>query len=269
VVTLTGTDANHDLSDRSRGPVVRQVLEAAAAVVAFHHSVAAAVVARLPGLAERVVVVPQSVRFDDAQSFDLAAHWTVPADRVLFAFPAGIRAVKRACWPLGPLDRVVARHGAVRLLYVGEILDPAEGRALRDALTARPWARHLGAVPHAQMASLLSQADVVLNCSASEGGMANSVLEALSLGRAVLASDIAGNRSLVEPGVTGLLAADASDFERGAEALTVDAELRGRLGRAGRERVERLYPPCREIDEYLDLYRRLTGLDRGGPGGAV
>ena len=49
-----------------------------------------------------------------------------------------------------------------------------------SALAGRPWARYVGAVPHAQMRSLLSQADVVLNCSASEGGMANSVLEAFA-----------------------------------------------------------------------------------------
>ena len=77
---------------------------------------------------------------------------------------------------------------------------PDSGEALLRGLSSLPWARHIGTVPHAQMASLLSQSDVVLNCSVSEGGMANSVLEALMAGRAVLASDIEGNRSLVDDG---------------------------------------------------------------------
>src|SRR5262245_24370159 len=38
VVTLTGTDANHDLFDPSRAPVVRRVLEGAGALVAFHRT---------------------------------------------------------------------------------------------------------------------------------------------------------------------------------------------------------------------------------------
>ena len=88
--------------------------------------------------------------------------------------------------------RVAASDPRLRLLYVGPILDPGEGEALQRALAPRPWARHVGSVPQAQMASLLAQADVVLNCSVSEGGMANSVLEALALERAVLVSDIAG-----------------------------------------------------------------------------
>ena len=39
VVTLTGTDANHDLPDIARGAAVRAVLEAAATITAFHESI--------------------------------------------------------------------------------------------------------------------------------------------------------------------------------------------------------------------------------------
>ncbi len=87
--------------------------------------------------------------------------------------------------------------------------------------------------------------------------MANSVLEALALGRAVLASDIEGNRSLIEDGVTGLLYRNEAEFERRADLLASDATLRARLGSAGRALVERRYPAPREIDGYLAVYREL------------
>jgi glycosyltransferase involved in cell wall biosynthesis len=163
--------------------------------------------------------------------------------------------VKAPRMPLEPLARLAARHAGLRLLYVGPVLDPAEGEALLAALAPHPWARHLGAVPHAQMAGLLTHADVVLNCSISEGGMANSVLEALALARAVLASDIPGNRSLIEDGVTGLLFRDAAGFEQAAERLLRDPALRRRLGAAGRTLVETRYPPAAEIDGYVRVYR--------------
>src|SRR5687768_7980376 len=197
VVTLTGTDANHDLFDPERAPVVRRVLEGAAAITAFHESIAGRVVTALPDVGARLVVVPQAVRFDGAEAFDLHARWPLPAARTLFVFPAGIRMVKRPLLPLPVFDRVVAARPHVRLLYAGPVLDEGEGQALAHELGGRPWARHVGEVPHAQMASLLSQADVVMNCSLSEGGMANSILEAFAQARAVLASDIAGNRALV------------------------------------------------------------------------
>jgi glycosyltransferase involved in cell wall biosynthesis len=258
VVTLTGTDANHDLFDPDRAAVVRQVLETAAAVVVFHASVAERIATVLPDLAARLVVIPQAAALSASEPFDLGAHWALPAERTLFVLPAGIRMVKRPRLPLAPLDRLVRRRPDVRLLYAGPVLDPEEGEMLLCALDGRPWARHVGAVPHAQMGSLLAQADVVLNCSMSEGGMANSVLEALALGRAVLASDIAGNRSLVEDGVTGLLFHDQHDFEGAAERLAADPALRARLGAAGRDRVAALYPPAREIDGYLGVYQHVV-----------
>jgi glycosyltransferase involved in cell wall biosynthesis len=258
VVTLTGTDVNHDLFDPERACAVRRVLEGAATLVAFHQSVAVRVAAALPDLESRLRVIPQAVSFEIGEPFDLSERWPLPADRVLFLFPAGIRPVKNPRLPLGPLARVVRRRPEVRLLYAGPVLDPGEGDALLRALDGLPWARHVGAVPHARMGSLLAQADVVLNCSESEGGMANSVLEALAAGRAVLASDIPGNRSLIEDGVTGLLFRSEADLERQAERLASDPGLRARLGAAGRALVAERYPRRREIDGYLEVYRRLV-----------
>ena len=258
VVTLTGTDANHDLFDPERAPVVRRVLEGAAAVTAFHESIVSRVATSLPDVGPRLVVVPQAVRFDAAVPFDLAAHWPLPAPRILFLFPAGIRMVKRPLLPLPVFDRVVAARPDVRLLYAGPVLDEDEGHALARELSSRPWARYLGAVPHAQMASLLSQSDVVMNCSLSEGGMANSILEAFGQARAVLASDIPGNRALVEDDVTGLLFADSRGLETAALRLADDGALRARLGAGGRALVERRYPPSREADGYAEVYRTLA-----------
>jgi glycosyltransferase involved in cell wall biosynthesis len=172
-------------------------------------------------------------------------------------FPAGLRAVKNPSFPLAPLGRLVKAIPEIRLLYAGPVLEPAVGRALHEVLSTTPWARHVGTVPHAQMASLLSRTDVVLNCSVSEGGMANSVLEALSLGRAVLASDIDGNRSLVADGSTGFLFRDEAEFERRAEELARDPALRERLGRAGAAMVRDRFSPAREIDGYRELYQEL------------
>jgi L-malate glycosyltransferase len=256
VVTLTGTDANHDLFDPARAPLVRRVLEGAGRVIAFHRSVADRVTAALPDLRDRFSVVPQAVTLPCGDTVSLDDRW-LTATRMLFLFPAGVRPVKRPRFPLGPFDVLTARRPEVRLLYVGPILDADEGRALDAALRERPWARALGPVPHASMRSLLAASDVVLNCSLSEGGMANSILEAFAMGRAVIAADIDGNRSLVEDGVTGLLFRDEAGLLAAAERLTVDAALRARLGAAGRRVVEARYTPEREIEGYLEAYRQV------------
>jgi len=89
--------------------------------------------------------------------------------------------------------------------------------------------------------------------------MANSILEGFALARAVLASDIPGNRALVEDDVTGLIFSDGRSLEAAALRLATDGALRTRLGAAGRALVERRYPPSREVD---------VGIATGGRAGA-
>lgn len=256
VVTLTGTDINEDLLDPSRAAAVRRVLEGATAIVAFDGSIVDQTLRLVPAVQGRASVVPQAARLDGGEPFDLAVRWALPADRVLFLVPAGIRPVKAPRRPLGPLDSLVAALPQLRLLYAGPIIDPQEGQALLQALAGRPWARYIGAVPHAQMASLVRQADVVMNCSVSEGGMANSVLEAMALGRCVLAADIPGNRALVEDGRTGLLFGDDRSLAEAVARLACDPTLRATLGLQARTLVEERYSASREIEGYVAIYRR-------------
>ena len=78
IVTLTGTDANHELLDPTNAPRVRRVLEGASVVTAFDASIVDQVASILPDLRARLTVVPQAVRFDAVAPFDLAARWSLP-----------------------------------------------------------------------------------------------------------------------------------------------------------------------------------------------
>ena len=256
VITLTGTDVSDDLRDSARGRVVRETLLGAMAITAFHDSIAAEIATALPAVASRLAVVPQSVTLLPASAVGGGA--AVHGDPCLL-FPAGIRPVKRPLLPLASLDGLLQKHPGMRLWYAGPPLDPRETERLERALSGRPWARYLGPVPHSAMPALLEAADIVLNCSLSEGGMANAVLEAFALGRAVLASDIPGNCSLVEDGVTGLLFRSETELRRGVEKLAADPALRRRLGEAGRRLVTSRFTPARETEGYLDIYARVTG----------
>ncbi|MGH7267963.1 MAG: glycosyltransferase [Candidatus Rokuibacteriota bacterium] len=264
VITLTGTDANHDLFHPERRATTIASIRAARALVVFHETIRERVARDVPEAADRIDVIPQSVALGDEPYAGPAPPAGAP-DEVRFLLPAGIREVKNVLFPLGPLRTLAARH-PVRLLIAGPVIEPREGARLAAALASEAWATYLGPVPHPQMGSLLDQVDVVVNSSLSEGGMANSVLEAMARGRPVLASDIEGNRSVIEPEVDGLLFRDAAEFERAAERLVRDAGLRRRLGVAARAKVSRLYPPEREITAHVELYRRLLAGGRR-PGG--
>jgi len=208
-------------------------------------------------VAARLVTIPQAAVFSGPHPFDLAARWSCPPRRVLFVFPAGIRMVKQPLLPLAPFDRLVQRRPQVRLLYVGPVLDPDQGSTFWASSPAGPGpprgrraprSDEIAPRPIRRRAQLLHlrRWDVELGARGAGGWEARAGL------------GYRWNRSLVEDGVTGFLFRDTTELEAKAEQLAADRALRERLGLAGRDLVERRYPPRREVESYLGVYARLA-----------
>jgi len=244
VVTLTGTDINRDACDPDRRSEVLEALRLADAIVTYSSALRAHLAAMLPEVEAKLERIEKGA--------DLGtAPFTPPAwaagDVLLFLQPAGVRLEKNNRLAVRALDAVHAQDPRVRLLLAGPVIERAYAEALRGDLASRPWAGHLEGVPHEAMASAYAQSAVVLNTSLSEG-LSNAMIEALLCGRPVLASDIEGNREVVEDGVTGLLFRDEADFVAKARLLVADAALRDRLGREARVRAEKKFSSRAEAE---------------------
>lgn len=254
ILTVTGTDVNTDLFDPHRRPEVMDVLRRATRIVVFHDCMRVKLVGELPEVAHRIRVIGQTVHCQET-SFDLRRHLGLQPADLIFFIPSGIRRVKNVTFCLKPLDALSIQYPQVKAVFVGPIIEAAEGARLREALRDYPWAFYLGPVPHEQLCAMLSSVDAVINSSLSEGGMANSILEAMSRGRAVLASDIEGNRSVVQDGIDGLLFGSEAEFTQKAERLIREPHLRYALGKNGQEKIEREFSREGEIQDYLQLYQ--------------
>jgi glycosyltransferase involved in cell wall biosynthesis len=66
-------------------------------------------------------------------------------------------------------------------------------------------------------------------------------LQYMAIGRPTIVSPVAINREIVQPDVNGLWASSAHEWEAQLERLAADADLRSRLGLAGRRTVESGY----------------------------
>jgi glycosyltransferase involved in cell wall biosynthesis len=177
-----------------------------------------------------------------------------------------------------------ARGDAVEVLYLGGFADPVKGgRVLLDAiprvLAAAPRVsvslagpgpappevdpgrvRWLGWLERPRVAAAMAGADIVVLPSVSEG-LPVVLLEALALGRAVVATRVGGIPEVIRDDVEGALveAGDATALARAIAALAEDPERRARLGRAGLQRAAELGRD-EEAYEPLDaLYRELVG----------
>jgi|GEM_PF-1447373 len=111
----------------------------------------------------------------------------------------------------------------------------------------------------ADVRPLLAAADIYVSASHEEG-FSNSVLEAMAAGLPVIATHVGGTPDAVEDGQTGLLvpARDASAMGNAILRLAADGELRVRMGRSGRARVEAEFAIERCVDSYDALYRGIT-----------
>lgn len=253
LVTITGTDVNIDLFHPERRGRVAEVLKQAQGIIVFDESIRKKLMREVPRLDGKIRVIRQTVACDEKPG-DYRAQWEFGSQHIIFFFPAGIRRVKNLTFCIPPLSRLQARYPDLRALYVGPIVEEEEGKQLLSLLAGTRWARYLGEVPHDEICSMLREVDVVVNSSLSEGGMSNALLEAMSRGVAVLASDIEGNRSVIVDGVDGLFFTSEEDYEQKAERLILNPDLRHRLGSEAKAKIEKEFSREREIDAYERFY---------------
>ena len=145
---------------------------------------------------------------------------------------------------------------AARLLHVGGVLDPALGDAARATQHTTPRYRWLGALPHMPARRLLRRCRAMAICSRMEGG-ANVIIEAVTSGVPVLASDVGGNRGMLGEDYAGFFPlGDAAALARLIDRVAADEHFHRKLLRQCAAR-RRLFAPERERAALLDLVDNL------------
>ncbi|MDD2898035.1 MAG: glycosyltransferase [Desulfuromonadaceae bacterium] len=251
VITITGSDL-HD-SHLRHHPTTARVMETAQSVICFHNSDAKKLTGFFPNILDKVTVVPQGVEVLPVSEDD---RFGIPGDSFVLLLPAALRPVKCVEFPIQALSQLADSDKTVQLIIAGGVIDENYARFIRTLLDKAPFARWLGEVPHEQMGNLYGRADLVLNCSRSES-MPNSLMEAMAIGRPVLAADIPGNRSLVQQGKNGWIYDGESDFRKLVMEIQEDAPLREQTGRNAEEYMKKHFSPQDEAIRYLSLYRSL------------
>jgi putative glycosyltransferase (TIGR04348 family) len=144
----------------------------------------------------------------------------------------------------------------VRLLHVGAALDPALGEAALLEAAANPRYRWLGALPHMTARRHLARCHAMVIASSMEGG-ANVIIEAVTCGVPVLASDIPGNRGMLGEDYCGYFApGDAQALAALIERSVVERGFYAQLQRQCAARA-RLFAPEVERARLLDLVDNL------------
>lgn len=248
-LVLTGTDVYRDIHDDA----------AAQASVAAAH---------------RLVLLQEAARAEldaAARAKAIVIHQSAPAlrpsrhpatDRFDVAMIGHLRAEKD---PQTFLRAAALVHTPqVRLLHAGAALEPALGEAAQTTMRAVPAYRWLGAVSHARARELLRRAQLLVLTSRMEGG-ANVIIEAVTCGVPVLASDIPGNRGMLGAGYAGCFpVGDSAALAMLIDRCAADPAFLAHLQRQCAARAP-LFSPAREraalwrmVDNLLSPARTAT-----------
>jgi len=187
----------------------------------------------------------------------------LPADAQLIGIIARVRGgnigKKGHRYLFEAFGRITERFSRARLVVVGE--DEAAraflGRLAQDAgITDRVTFLDY----RADVVEVASAFDVLAVPSLFEG-LPRALMDAMLLGKCVVASAVDGIAEIVEDGVNGLLAppADAQALADALEKALADATLRERLGDAAQDTIRNRYSASMMAAGTADVYDALLG----------
>jgi glycosyltransferase involved in cell wall biosynthesis len=168
----------------------------------------------------------------------------------------GVEILAQAAWLLRQ------RGVNARILLIGP-LDPDSPASLLESeirkLMKPGVIEWLG--PTADVLSVWRTSHIAALPSQYREGVPLSLLEAAACSRPIVSTDTPGCREVVQHGVNGILVpqGEVVALADALERLILDQELRVRMGREGRLRVERFFTKEIIVRETLDIYGDALG----------
>lgn len=195
-----------------------------------------------------------------AKDVDLARELRIDKGLV-FGFFGSLYRYEGVSWMIAALGRLRASGQNFQLLIIGRGEDETAIRKAIENHAVDGCVQLIDHVPHEQIGRYYSVIDIAVyprrSIRLTELVTPLKPLEAMALGKPVLASDIGGIRELVENESTGLLfkPEDEEDFCRQATRMLSSAPLRARLAAQGRDFVVRERDWKVLAKRYADIYR--------------
>jgi glycosyltransferase involved in cell wall biosynthesis len=250
------TEHSHEQYDKPRRRLLGALMSPLSEVVAVTPEVAE-FRKRFPG---RCRVIPNGVSLPaDEPSFRDRGRALLGADQDSFVVGCAARlsAEKNHSGLLDAFAQLLRDEPRSLLACAGDgpLGEALQAEAESSGLSER--VRWLGAVE--DMRDFYSALDVCVLNSTREG-LPLCLLEAMSFGIPVVATDVGGVGELLADGAGLLVPSRAADALAGAlRSLATQPELKDKLGRDGKARIHASYSIDKMVGAYVDLYREVAG----------
>jgi glycosyltransferase involved in cell wall biosynthesis len=205
-----------------------------------------------------------TARFAPGGGAAVRREFGIPADAPLAGIVGHIQEWKGQLLVAEAVARARRAHPALRCLVVGGV--HREGAAYAERLRARiaepDLAGHViltGA--RRDVPACLDAMDVAVHASTRAEPFGRVLIEAMALGTPVVAPREGGPLDIVQDGVSGLLVAprEPQGFADAIAALIGDGPRRAAMGRAARERVDRVFDIRHHVRAIEGVFEELLG----------
>jgi glycosyltransferase involved in cell wall biosynthesis len=232
-----------------RRTVETLALRAADAVIATTPELGAHVAARVG--AAKVHLIPNGV---DTELFAPGPRRLQRAKNVLYV---GRLSQEKNVGAIVEAAAQLAGRFELRLTFIGR--GPARPSLEAEARRRRVAAEFVPVVEHRRVPAYLAEADAFVLPSYTEGHP-KALLEAMSAGVPCVASNVGGNRAIIEPDATGLLFDLGSPDALAAALARVLGDPEGARARAerARARIVESYDLARLVAKEIELLKRLA-----------
>ena len=220
---------------------------------------------------ERAQVIPYFVdlrRFEQIERKDVAAvrrAMLSPDQELLIGIVGDVCRRKGARYLIQAIPRIVQEIPAARFVFLGA-QEPLYVKHLQDLVRQLNVERHVALGGNCdQIPTFLHAIDLFVLPSLEEQ-MPMAILEAMALGKPVVATTVGGIPDQVVDGESGLLVPPRSAglLAERLTALIQDGSARERLGLAARRRAATHFSLARHAAAFAALYRRLASDQKVG-----
>jgi L-malate glycosyltransferase len=198
------------------------------------------------GLKKNIRVIYNGV---DERTFKPIKKAKNRSERIKVLFSGNLTTRKGAHWLQPILEKL---NSNIEVMYTS-------GLRGSGVLSNHPRFVNVGKVAYEDMPRLYQSADMLLLPTVREG-LPLAVLEAMSCGLPVVATNCSSLPELIDTGKGGFLCGlgDVDDFAEKINLLAEDANLRKEMGSYNREKVERLFTLKRMVNEYSNLFEEFV-----------
>jgi glycosyltransferase involved in cell wall biosynthesis len=194
--------------------------------------------------------------------------WQIAGDKTIIMLPGRLTRLKGQDVFIRALANL--KHDNYQAVIVGDMEDnPSFARELSDLIASLGLEKKIFMVGHCDdMPAALMIADIVVSASSNEPeAFGRTTIEAMAMGKPVIATAHGGSLETVSPGRTGWLVApgDAHELARALDEALTSPEIMKSYGLAGRDAVNSTFSMDSMCEKTVAFYRRLiaeNGLPR-------